>query len=425
MIKTEYPAVGEALYSAVLPNGLSLFLIPKPGYRRRFASLAVRYGGADRRFVLDGKTTDTPAGIAHYLEHKMFDTENGDALLALSAAGADGNAFTSEDMTAYHFECTDRFDENLRTLLSFVSVPYFTQDSVERERGIIAQEIRMYDDSPDYAVYENLMKQLFRTHPLRDNVAGSEESIAQITPETLYDCHKVFYRPSNMALCVVGDVDPAALEEAALTLLPSEHAEPPGRDYGPEESPGPVERLHEARMEVSAPLFMIGAKLGPAPQGEAALTERVTAALALRCLCGRSSPFYLKLYGDGLLNATFGSDADYAAGQGIVTFEGETSRDPQEVFDALCAEISRVRKSGFDPALFDRQKRAGFGARIRALGDFRGLSFSLAEGCFAGYRPLDAFRLVDRVGCEDAAQWVRDRLDPERFALSVVYPKED
>ena len=424
MKKTEYPAIGETLYTAVLPNGLPVYVVTKPGYRRSFAVYAANYGGADRRFTLAGEQKDTPAGVAHYLEHKMFDTPDGDALMKLSATGANPNAFTSEAMTAYHFECTGHFEENLRTLLSFVSVPYFTQASVDKEQGIIAQEIRMYEDAPDFVVYTNLMKCLFEHSPLRDSVAGTVESIREITPQVLYDCHKVFYHPSNMALCVVGDVDPEAVERIAREILTPEEAEIPGRDYGPAESAEPLERLCEARMEVSEPVFIIGGKLGTMAAGEEALRERITAGLALRCLCGRSSPFYLKNYDKGLLNATFGSDVDYAAGQGVVCFEGETSADPHDVFDALCAEIGRVSAEGFDPALFDRQKKASLGGRIRALGNFRSLAIGIVEGCFAGFQPLEAFRLMEEITCDDAAAWVREKLVPERLALSVIYPKE-
>ena len=426
MRQTDYPAVGETLYSSVLPNGLPVFVIPKPGYRRNFAIFAANYGGADRRFLLDGTEHLTPAGVAHYLEHKMFDTPEGDALMRLNAAGADPNAFTSEAMTAYHFECVDNFGENLRTLLSFVSVPYFTQASVDKERGIIGQEIRMYEDNPDFAVYVNLMKGLFpEGHPLRDSVAGTVESIAEITPEILYNCHKVFYHPANMALCVVGDVDPEAVEAAALEVLPQEKSELPGRDYGPDGGLDPVEKLAEDRMEVAAPVFIIGGKLGTMGRGPEAQRERITASLALRCLCGRSSPFYLKHYGEGLLNTTFGCDIDYAAGQGVAAFEGETSRDPRQVLDALCEEIRRIGSRGFDPALFERQKKASLGGRIRALANFSSLAGSQITGCFAGFQPLDAFRVLDTVTCEDAADWVRRSLDPDCLAMSVIYPKED
>ena len=424
MQKTDYSAVGETLYSAVLPNGLPIYVMPKPGYRKTFAVFAANYGGADRRFTLSGRAVDTPAGVAHYLEHKMFDTPEGDALMRLNATGADPNAFTSESMTAYHFECTDRFEDNLRTLLSFVSVPYFTQESVDRERGIIAQEIRMYEDAPDFVVYIDLMKCLFAESPLRDSVAGTVDSIAEITPSVLYDCHKVFYHPSNMALCVVGNADPDAVERIALELLPPDRAELPGRDYGPDEGLVPASALSERRMEVADPLFMIGAKLGPWTPGPQTQRNRIVASLALRCLCGRSSPFYLRHYSEGLLNATFGSNIDHAAGQTVVAFDGETPGEPRRVLDALREEILRVQRDGFDPALFERQKKAVIGGNIRMLANFSSLAVSLAADRFAGFRSMDCFTLLPTVSCGEADAWVRNNLDPERFAMSAIYPKE-
>ncbi len=423
MKKTDYTAIGETLYTTVLPNGLPIYVIPKPGYRKSFAVFAANYGGADRNFTLDGAPVQTPAGVAHYLEHKMFDTPEGDALMRLNATGANPNAFTSEAMTAYHFECTRAFEENLRTLLSFVSVPYFTEESVQKEQGIIGQEIRMCEDEPDYVLYVNLMNCLFATSPLKDSVAGTVESIARITPQTLYDCHKVFYHPSNMALCVVGDVDPEQVEAIARELLPPDPATLPGRDYGPEEGLAPVKPLAEEHMEVAAPIFMTGAKLGPMKTGPDALRDRVVAGLSLRCLCGRSSPFYLKHYSEGLLNATFSCDVDYAAGVGMVVFEGE-SKDPKAVQTALFEEIRRIAREGVDPALFHRQKTASYGGRIRALANFRGLAVSLAEGCFTGFQPLDAFALMESITPEDITAWIRDNLVPERMALSIIYPKE-
>ena len=425
MNRLEYPGTGEAVYAAALANGLSVRVVPKPGYSRKFAVFSTHYGGADRRFTLGGRPVDTPAGVAHYLEHKMFDMPDGDALTVLNAAGASPNAFTSDSITAYYFECTDRFDENLRTLLSFVSTPYFTQASVDKERGIIAQEIRMYEDNPDFITYENLMRRLFRHSPLRDTVAGTVESIDEITPEILYSCHQVFYHPSNMALCVVGDVDPDAVLRAAQELLTPDKAEKPGRDYGPPEDLLPVESFAEKRMDVSDPLFMLGLKLGPTVTGSEALRERLTAKLALRCLCGPSSPWYIRCYSEGLLNASFGSSIDHAAGQSIAAFEGDTSGDPLQVRDTLFEEIGRIRSGGFDEALFERQRRAEYGTQIRALANFRGLAVSLCDGLFTGYDPLEVTALLPSITASDAAAWVRERLVPERFALSVVRPKEE
>lgn len=194
----------ENVWATTLPNGLRVRVLCKPDFQRSYAVFATCYGGADRRFRVGDTWTDTPAGVAHYLEHKLFDMPDGsDALLTLSENGADPNAFTSTNMTAYYFSCTDGFEENLRTLLRFVSTPYFTDASVAKEQGIIAQEIRMGEDDPDRAVWRNLMRCLMARDGARDAVAGTVESIAEITPETLYACHRAFYAPSNMVLCAV------------------------------------------------------------------------------------------------------------------------------------------------------------------------------------------------------------------------------
>ena len=209
MIRHEYSRIAETMYEDRLENGLGVFVFSKPEFRKSYAFFATRYGGMDTRFQLDGQWLDTPMGIAHYLEHKMFDMPGGgNALQTLSATGASPNAFTSTAITGYHFECTEGFWENLRTLLSFVSVPYFTKESVEKEQGIIGQEIRMIEDRPGWQAYHRLLEALYEHHPVRNSVAGSVESIAQITAETLYHCHEAFYTPSNMVLCVAGNVDP-------------------------------------------------------------------------------------------------------------------------------------------------------------------------------------------------------------------------
>ncbi|MGI5986302.1 MAG: EF-P 5-aminopentanol modification-associated protein YfmH, partial [Oscillospiraceae bacterium] len=220
MQKSYFEKIDETLISEVLPNGLKINIIPKPQFSKSFAMFATNYGGADRRFKLADRWIDTPAGVAHFLEHKMFDMPDGNALNVLSSRGASPNAFTSSGITAYYFESTNSFEENLRTLLSFVSTPYFTPESVQKEQGIIGQEIRMVEDNPSYVVYNNLMRCLYAENPVRDSVAGTVESIAEITHETLYHCHKVFYNPSNMTLSVVGNVDPESVIKMALEMLP-------------------------------------------------------------------------------------------------------------------------------------------------------------------------------------------------------------
>ena len=258
MEKLEFARVGETMYHEKLENGLNVFVFPKPDFQKGYAFFATNYGGMDMRFCLGGEWHDTPAGVAHYLEHKMFDTQEGNALQDLAANGASPNAFTSNDITGYYFDSTEKFEENLRILLSFVSVPWFTQESVDKERGIIGQEIGMYDDDPDWKVFINLMTALYQNHPIRVNVAGSVESISHITADTLYACHKAFYDPANMVLCVAGPVDPERICQVAREILPKEAGPIAVKDYGEREAPQAAQNYIEERMEVSAPLFKMG-----------------------------------------------------------------------------------------------------------------------------------------------------------------------
>ena len=222
MEKLSFPQVGEEMYCETLPNGLHIFVFPKPGFQKGYAFFATNYGGMDTRFRLNGQWQETPAGVAHYLEHKTFDTKEGNALQKLAANGASPNAFTSSAITGYYFESAEKFEENLRTLLSFVSIPWYTQESVDKEQGIIGQEIGMIEDNPNWNVFMNLVRGLYRNHPIRKSVAGTVESISHITAETLYACHKAFYDPANMTLCVAADVDPARVCAIAREILPPE-----------------------------------------------------------------------------------------------------------------------------------------------------------------------------------------------------------
>ena len=422
MEKKLYERIGEEVFRTTLPNGLPVYIVPKKGFLRKYALFATRYGGMDMRFEKDGQWLDTPAGIAHYLEHKMFDTEDGNALQELAKNGAEPNAFTSNAITCYYFDATDKFYESLEILLSFVSIPYFTDESVEKEQGIIAQEIRMGEDNPGMVVYYNLLGLLYDHHPIRDRVAGTVESISHITAQTLYDCHRVFYAPSNMVLCVEGCVDPETVARIAEEELPKERAEVPTADYGETESMLPRERLCRVQGEVSAPQFFIGAKLDCAERGEAALRQHLVAALCLRMLCGSSSPFYTRLYADGLLSVNFDYETDFSAGTGTVIIGGE-SREPEKILEELSREVERIAAEGFDAGSFERAKRASLGARLRGLEDFDNVCVSMAMGLLDGYCALDAFRLLESVTAEECRRFAAENLCRERLAMSIIEPK--
>lgn len=422
MNEKRYPAIGETVFRAKLRNGLTVFVNQKPGFGKSYAFFATNYGGNDTRFQLDGVWHDTPAGVAHFLEHKMFDTKDGNALQKLAANGASPNAFTSSAITGYFFECTEHFEENLRILLSFVSEPWFTQQSVDKEQGIIGQEIRMIEDNPDWRVYVNLMGALYHNHPIRTNVAGTVESISHITADTLYSCHKAFYCPSNMVLCVAGNVDPEHVFRLAEEILPGEPGGQIGRDYGPEEPDTVSEQKSEECMEVSAPLFLLGVKLPAVDQGTEFLRRQLLGALTCGAWLGSSSPLYARLYREGRINDSFGHGYEACPGCAFLCAGGE-SRDPEGVSRALVEEARRLGEEGINPELWRRLKRAAYGGMVRQLNSFQNLCVEQAEGFFRGYDYLTFPEVFDQITPQDAQQLLR-RVSAEGVtAVSVIRPR--
>ena len=424
MEKCSFARVGETMYHEKLENGLHVFVFPKPEFQKSYAFFATNYGGMDMRFCLNGEWHNTPSGVAHYLEHKMFDTEEGNALQDLAANGASPNAFTSDDITGYYFDSTEKFEENLRILLSFVSVPWFTQESVDKERGIIGQEIGMIEDDPHWKCYMNLMKALFQHHPIRVSVAGSVESIAEITPETLYACHKAFYDPANMALCVAGPVDPEHICDVAREILSKEAGPIAVKDYGEKEGPRAAQSYIEERMEVSAPIFQLGWKGDAQINGEDRLRQELVGSLALEVLLGNSSPLYAKLYREGLINQEFGYSYESSFGCAFLAADGE-SKAPEAVCAAVAAEAARIGREGVDPALWERVKKGVYGNRVRGLNSFENLCVGQAQAFFAGYDFLRFADIFDAITKEEAEELIANWVTGERTALSVVRAKEE
>ena len=353
MNKEAFPHVGETMYHQVMENGLNVFVFPKPEFQKGYAFFATNYGGMDRRFCLDGVWHDTPAGVAHYLEHKMFDTEDGNALQELAANGASPNAFTSSAITGYYFESTEKFHENLRTL---------------------------------------------------------------------YACHKAFYDPANMVLCVAGNVDPEQVCAMARDILPKQAGPIAEKDYGPAETDRVAQSELTEEMEVSIPLFQLGYK-GDAPQkGEAGQRQELVAELALEALLGSSSPLYAKLYQQGLINRSFSYGYESYPGCSFLCAGGE-SKDPRAVRDAVAAEAVRLCREGIDGPLWQRIKKGAYGAKVRGLNSFENLCIGQAQAFFAGsdyLRFADLFAAITRQEAQDLiARWVT----PERTALAVIRPK--
>ena len=417
-----YNRIGESVHRETLPNGLEICVVPRSGFAKKYAFFATRYGGMDTRFCLDGQWLDTPAGIAHYLEHKMFDTKEGNALQDLATNGAEPNAFTSNAMTGYYFDSTNHFEENLKILLSFVSVPYFTEESVAKEQGIIAQEIRMIEDNPDWQIYTRMMKCLYAKSPVRTSIAGTVESISHITAETLYQCHKAFYTPSNMILTVVGDVDPIHIVDIARHILPKEGGPVIPRDYG-EEPMEVCEKESSITMEVSSPQFLTGFKCRPAKDGEEYLRLAAIGDIACDILLGDSSPLYLRLYDEGLINTSFGGSFEMMPSAAYL-YAGGDSKESRWVANEICLEAQRLVQEGIDEDFYQRVKRAAFGSNLRGLNSFENVAVSLTEGYFHGYDPFLFPQIFDSITKQDISDFLRENITPERSVFSEILPKE-
>ena len=422
MEKRVFEKLGETVYSEVLENGLTVYVVPKPDFGKSYAFFATRYGGMDTRFCLDGRWLDTPAGIAHYLEHKMFDTEDGNALQELAANGAQPNAFTSNAITGYYFESTEKFEENLKILLSFVSIPYFTKESVEKEQGIIGQEIRMYEDDADWCVYLALVESLFEHHPVRTSVAGTVESISHITHETLYDCHKAFYNPANMVLTVAGNVDPEQICALAREILPKEKGQDIPRDYGADEPEAAYSSGKTLEMEVSTPMFLLGYKVKACEDGPDRYRQQLLGNLACEAVFGESTPLYAELYAKGLINKSFSYGYEDEPGAAFLRAGGE-SADPEAVRAAVAAEVERIGREGIDNALWERLKKAAYGSKVRQLNSFENICISMAQAHFAQEDFFSFPEVYRSLTKEDAEAFVRNNMGSDKAALAVVNPK--
>lgn len=422
MKKVVLEQLRETFYEERLPNGLLIRVIPRPDFAKTYSFFATDFGSIDTKFTMDGKVYETPAGVAHYLEHKLFDMPEGNVMQQFSALGGSPNAFTGYSMTAYHVESTENWRENLELLLRYVSTPYFTEESVEKERGIIAQEIRMYEDSSGSRMYENLFAALYQHHPIRVPIAGTVESIQDITAQTLYDCHKAFYDPSNMMLCVAGPVDPALVVESARNILPKTPGGVGGRDYGPAE-PLTAEKMArvEQNMEVSMPGFTVAFRCDTPKTGADILRQELVGDLAAELLVGESTAFYTKLYEDGLIDCDFSAGYEGVKTLGMLSIGGD-SNEPERVVDAILKEADRLGREGADEALFQRLKRSAFGRRIRELDSFENICYRMCQSTFEGAFYYDFPDLYRSITLDETVRMIRDTVVPQRAALSLIYP---
>ena len=424
MNKQYYPELDETLYTRRLENGLTVCVVPRKGFSKKMAYFVTDYGSIHTDFVLEGKVYKAPAGVAHYLEHKMFDLPGDrDVSAEFAGMGAMTNAFTSYDMTAYYFSCTENFEDCLRLLLEFVSTPYFTEESVEKERGIIDQEIGMNLDSPDSMIFDNLMEALYHQHPIRVPILGTRESIRQITPEILHACHRAFYAPGNMLLCVIGDVEPDAVLTIARDMLGTEE-KAVGVKMRPWTEPmTSVQAETSGNMEVAMPMFDLAFKSEPVGTGDAAIRTEMVADLAAEALFGESSALYLKLYEEGLIDSSFGGGFETIDGCAMLMCSGD-SENASAVREAILEQAAKIAAEGIPEDRFLRMKRSALGRRIRGLDSFDSTCFRV---CAYHFSDFDYFRFPEVYRSIEAAEicgFLNRVVKRERCSLSVINPIE-
>lgn len=423
MKKQIFEGFGDESYiKAVMPSGLEIYIMEKPQHSSSYAIFGTRYGSIDTRFAKNGEEMlSVPEGIAHYLEHKLFEGEDGDAFSKYAKTGASANAFTSFDRTCYLFSCSDNFYENLDILLSFVQSPYFTKENVEKEQGIIGQEIRMYDDNPGWRVMFNMLKNMYHNHPVGIDIAGTVESIAQIDTTLLYKCYETFYNPSNMFICLVGnfDADKALkqIEKSIIYKLPVEITR--GEFDEPQTI---VEPYVEQKLAVNTPIFCLGFKQKITTPYRR-LKSKVCVDLLLQVICGDASPLYARLMNDGLINDDF--DCEYFTGNGYaaIIFEGE-SCDPERVATEIKSEINRLRVEGIDKKLFSAVKCGLYGSMVRRFNSVENLAMSLTDCAINDYSLFDEIKMVKSVSYDDVVKRF-DVFDDDNTVLSVIMPLED
>ncbi|MBO5231372.1 MAG: insulinase family protein [Clostridia bacterium] len=406
------------------PSGLKIMLYPMKGFSSNYAIFGTKYGAVDNAYVNEkGETVNLPEGIAHFLEHKLFESEDGDAFAKYAKTGAYSNAYTSFDRTCYLFSCSNRFYDNLKILLDFVRSPYFTEATVNKEQGIIGQEIRMYDDMPGWVVMFNMLAGIFHNHPVKIDIAGTVESIAKITYNTLYDCYNRFYDLSNMFIALAGDFNTDEVLDFIYNNL--KLPENPVKDSSsvfPNEPKGVKEHFVSCKLDVAKPLFCLGFKGENAAETPNEM-QIVSMEILLKMLAGSASPLYKELLQSSLVNEEFSFEYFNGRGFAVPIFEGE-SDNPQRVMELILSKAQEYREKGLDERLFEAVRRELYGRSIRRFDVAESVVSMLTDATVLGYDLFKYFEAITTVTPADVAEQLSVFL-AENAVLSVVNPASD
>lgn len=414
--------IKEKLYIEKLENGLTVMIIPKNNTMKKYIMWGTNFGSIDNHFILP-KTKEEikiPDGVAHFLEHKMFEQRSGvNSLDKLSSIGVDANAYTTNDYTTYLYECNDHFYEALDEFMDYVQNPYYTDENVEKEKGIIAQEIKMYDDHPFWQVYLNAMKCLYKENPVKLDIAGTVESISGINKEMLYSCYNTFYTPSNMLMVVSGDFVPEQLiEEIKKRLIKKETSLEVKRIY-PNEPDEINEKEKIVKMDVNNPLFVIAFKDTVLDNKEELVKKHIAIEILLYMLIGKSSKLYQKLYDEGLLISQPDLDYEFSKEYAHITISGQ-SNNPKKVKEEFEKELQNIKEKGIDESIFNRIKKKIYGGYVTEFNDVSNIARMFMSDYFKGINSFEYIENFNQVTKEYVQQILQETFNEEKMVLSIV-----
>ena len=418
--------VKEKLYIEKLENGLTVMIIPKPGIQKKYIIWGTNYGSNESIFVAPGEENETevPNGVAHFLEHKLFEQENGtNSLDVLTALGVEANAYTTNDHTAYLFECTDNFYEAMDELMDYVQHPYFTDENVEKEKGIIGQEIMMYDDYPEWRVYLNAVNAMYHNNPIKIDIVGTIESISKIDKDILYKCYNTFYNPSNMALVICGDFEPEEIiKEVKKRLIDTKASGEIKRIY-PDEPEEIVQEKIEQKFEVSTPLYTIGIKDKMDEKSKSNKNEIVKKHIAmeilLNILIGRSSNLYKELYNKGIIFGQPSLEYEFSRNYAHALITGQSNK-PEEVYEKFKQQVNKIKTEGINKNDFERIKKMIYGGYVKEYNDVSDISRMFLADYFKGINSFDYLEEIEGINVEYLEQILKDVFKEEKMVLSVV-----
>ncbi len=414
--------LGEKYTYVKHPTGLDIYIWKMEDYSTTYALFGTKYGSINTKFktAAEPDFITVPNGIAHFLEHKLFENEDCDVFSLYAKTGASANAYTSFDKTCYLFSCTDKVYDSLEILLKFVQEPYFTEQTVRKEQGIIGQEIRMYDDDPNWRVFFNMLQGLYKNHPVKIDIAGTVESIAKIDADLLYKCYNTFYNLNNMVLSIAGNVDEDKVLELCDKLLKDKGN--PGLVTAFEPEPEDVcQKEIVQKLEVAIPIFNVGFKAKP-EKGIDAIRAEIETNCAITLIAGNTSEFYKRLYDNGLINSNFSAEVFKGDGYFCTIFGGE-SKDPRRVRDLIIEEIDRCKKEGLDRNMFEMVKKAYYGGIVREYTSAESIATTLLNASMTDHcSPFDTLEIMANITFEDVTERLHKQFDTDKVTLSIVEP---